>query len=135
MSEANKTIILNQADYAQLQQNVSLQASEIAQLKQELAWFKKQLFGQKSEKRVFVDNNQLSLFERAEPTPPQSEKKELISYERRQPKQRPDNCVTEQGLRFDDSVPVEVIEIEHPALKGDDAADYTLIDTKVSHRC
>jgi len=62
------------------------------------------------------------------------EKKQQITYERRQSKQRDDNCVTEQGLRFDGSVPVEVIEIEHPALKADDAADYTLIDTKVSHR-
>ncbi len=81
-----------------------------------------------------MDEKQLSLFDNLIEPKAQPEKKQTITFERRQPKKRDEDCITEQGLRFDGSVPIEVIEISHPALKGKEASDYELIDTKVSHK-
>jgi len=103
-------------------------------LRAQLDWFKKQLFGRKSEKRLLEIPGQMDIAEllgempRREAVP-----KERITYERRK-KQRGDDCVTDKGLRFDQDVPVEVIEIGHPALRGPDAGDYEVIDTKISHK-
>ncbi len=102
---------------ASLQANMAQLQSDNQQLKQQLNWFKQQLFGQKSEKRLSDDTTHPSLFDthRAaqENTP-----KETITYQRRKSKQRADECVTDQGLRFDEQVPVEVIEITAPELQG-----------------
>ncbi|MCL6272328.1 transposase, partial [Sansalvadorimonas sp. 2012CJ34-2] len=58
---------------------------------------------------------------------------EIITYKRRK-KGRPDNCVTDQGLRFTDDVPVEVIEENVPQLQGEEAEQYEIIDYKVTRR-
>lgn len=90
-------------------ENTALQ-EQIQQLKHQLDWFKRQLFGSKSEKRLIIDPaiqpDLLAGLNAALPkTPPPATEK--ITYERR--KQRRDNTVTDSGLRFDDSVPVETI--------------------------
>jgi len=109
------------------QQNQSLRA--------QLDWFKKQLFGRKSEKRLVEAPTQLDMSELLGSMPERQEAPttEKITYIRRKKKRGEDN-VTGQGLRFDPDVPVEVIEIGHPALSGDDASDYELIDMKISHK-
>ena len=122
-------------------QNKQLQAALMAALEkidaqqQQLDWFKRQLFGEKSEKRLELDNpDQMDLgsaFKVAEPAPPPETEK--ISYERRK-KKRSDDCVTDQGLRFDDNVPVTVIPMEAPELKGENADQYEIIDYKVTRR-
>ena len=45
---------------------------------------------------------------------------ESVTYERRK-KQRPEDSVTDQGLRFNDDVPVEVILMKVPEMEGEDA--------------
>ena len=97
---------------------------------QQLNWFKRQLFGEKSEKRLDLENpNQMdlgSVFKVTEPAPPPETEK--ISYERRK-KNRNDDCVTDQGLRFDDNVLMDA-----PELQGEDADQYEIIDYKVTRR-
>jgi len=44
------------------------------------------------------------------------------------------DCVTDRGLRFDDSVPVEVIEVESPVLTGPEADQFEIIGMKSLHR-
>ena len=39
---------------------------------------------------------------------------ETVTYQRRKGKQRDAGCVTDQGLRFDGSVPVETIQLSLP---------------------
>jgi transposase len=57
---------------------------------------------------------------------------QTVSYERRAGKTRSEACVSEQGLRFDGSVPVEIIALAVPeALRGE---DYEVIAEKVTHR-
>ena len=107
---------------------------ENQRLKQENNWFKQQLFGRKSEKRRVEHAQQPSLFDFSSSSDSLPAPKETITYQRRKTKSRNDNCVTEQGLRYDDTVPVEVIELSVPELQGKQAHQYEIIDTKVTHR-
>jgi len=124
----------NSTDQAVLLQALS---EENAQLKRQLAWFKEQLFGSKSEKRV-IDNPDQPLLtglmgEPVESLPPVEKQK--ITYERgKAKKKRGDDCVTDSGLRFGPDVPVKTITLEAPELSGPDADQYEIIDFKVSHR-
>lgn len=108
---------------------------ENAALKHRLAWFEKQLFGQKSEKRPVENPYQGSLLgEPASETPTEGEKV-TINYQRgKAAKQRPDDCVNESGLRFNDEVPVEVIAIDPPQRSGPNADQFEVIATKSTFR-
>jgi transposase len=119
-----------------LQSRLDALESENAQLKTQLDWFKRQLFGERSEKRLLIDPARqadllASLGEVATPAPPPALEK--ITYERR--KRRGDHSVTGQGLRFDDSVPVETIRVgPPPELAEVPAHEQVLIGEKVSYR-
>ncbi len=109
---------------------------EVEVLKHQLDWFRRQLFGEKSEKRMLVDNpNQGTLFG-AEVTDSEDvpEPKQTISYQRGKAKKDRGNSVNDSGLRFDDSVPVEQLRIEPAELHGPDADQYEIIGEKVTHR-
>jgi transposase len=108
---------------------------QVQTLKTQLDWFKRQLFGAKSEKRLLIDPSiQADLLAELQPTlplvdPPAIEK---ITYERR--KQR-NNTVADSGLRFDDSVPVETIHLgPAPELADVPADQQQLISEKISYR-
>ena len=110
--------------------------SEVDRLKQQLDWFKRQLFGRKSEKRLIENPDQLGLAEVLGEVPgdaPAPATQE-ITYTRRKGKSRADDCVTDAGLRFDDRVPIEIIELSAPQLLGPDADRYEIIDHKVTRR-
>ena len=99
----------------QLQSSLGL----IAQLKRQLEWFKRQLFGRKSEKRLEFDEAvQASLFAALgiETPPVQDVPTQEVRYRRRE--KRRDGAVNEQGLRFDASVPVETIVVRDPAIEA-----------------
>lgn len=96
---------------------ISALEAENRELKRQLAWFRRQLFGTKSERRILTDNPHQPLldgFDDAQANPASAPASEHISYTRRKGKQRDEACVTEQGLRFDDSVPLETIDIGVP---------------------
>ncbi len=107
-------------------------------LKHQLAWFKQQLFGEKSEKRLIVNPDQLALGEILKGIEsPEVPETETITCERKK-KHRPDDCVTDQGLRFTEGVPVELIHIPAPEMQGEEADQYDIIDhkyTQVNSRC
>ena len=104
-------------------------------LRQQLDWFRRQLFGRHSEKRLDVDaSEQANLFESlgVDPSPPAEEvSSEQITYRRR--KVRGD-AVSEQGLRFDDSVPVTTIHVRDAAVESIPEAMREVIGEKVTHR-
>ena len=109
---------------------------EIAALKQQLDWFKRQLFGRKSEKRLIEHPDQFD-FGALLGAPPAAEASvptEKITYTRRKPKQRKEDDVTDAGLRFGPDVPIEVIELSAPQLEGPEADQYEVIDHKISRR-
>ena len=136
--------MLQQSNYAAVvEENIALKEvntalmSERDALKHQLAWFRKQVFGEKSERRLVDDNPHQQPLQGllGEIPKDQPAEKETITYERgKAKKQRASDCVTDSGLRFDDTVPVEVIAVEAPELKGPDADQYEVIAIKSLHR-
>lgn len=127
---SSESITLPRAEYDALQ-------AQVQSLKTQLEWFKRQLFGEKSEQRRLLDPAiQADLLAALGESLPEGQKPETetIRYERRKPKQRDDRCVTEQGLRFDESVPVEIIEVSAPELSGPESGQYITIDTRITRR-
>ena len=59
---------------------------------------------------------------------------EQITYERRKRKQRGEGCVTDEGLRFDESVPVQTINLSAPQLEGPRADEWEVISYKTTRR-
>lgn len=107
---------------------------QVASLTHQLAWFKQQVFGEKSEKRLIDNPDQLPLGDALkDPEPEAPVPTEQITYTRRK-KPRDGDCVTDQGLRFNDSVPREVIELSAAELNGPDADRYEVIDVKSTYR-
>lgn len=118
----------------QMQVLLAEHKQEIASLKHQLAWFKQQLFGEKSEKRLIDNPDQLALGEiLKDSVPEQDVPTETVTYERRK-KQRSDDCVTDQGLRFNEDVPVDLIHLPAPEMQGEDADQYEVIDHKYTYR-
>ena len=110
-----------------------------AALKRQVEWCKRQLFGRKSERRLLgPDAQQLPLAgmlttqdEPADAPPPTETVK---AYQRRVWREPEAEGAGEQDLRFDPSVPVEVIALPNPELAGMTAADYEVIGEKVTYR-
>ncbi len=123
------------ARIARLEQENADLGAELASVKQQLDWFKRQLFGEKSERRLDIDPAlQRSLFERFDVAvpPEKSAETETITYQRRK-KQR-DHAVNDSGLRFDDSVPREVIVVTDPVIDSLAESERDKIGEKVTYR-
>jgi transposase len=109
-------------------QNVQL-SERVMVLEQQLDWFKRQLFGRKSEKQLIDNPAQSSLFvsdELVAHTP--APVTDVAAHKRKSNKQHSDTNVNDEGLRFDDTVPTKIIEVSAPQLQGDDADEYDIID-------
>jgi len=108
---------------------------ELSETKQLLDWFKRQLFGEKSEKRfISSDPRQLSLGEIDVSVP---EKTETVKEHQRKKSNKKKNLidsVTDKGLRFDSSVPVKRIELKNPELEGLSEDDYEVIAEEKTYR-
>jgi transposase len=140
MTLAERAARLSQAEIvALLQQNEEL-AHQTADLQRQVEWFKRQLFGRKSERRLREpEAQQLPLAgllpapaDPAEAPPPPTET--VKAYQRRTRFAALEATPEESGLRFDSSVPVEVIEVPNPELAGLSADDYEVIGEKLTYR-
>ncbi len=96
--------------------SITEQKQSITELIQRVAWFERQLFGTKSERRIFdVNGDQLTLGEVRQGGDTESETVNVGGHRRRR---SPDKSETDdQLLRFDPSVPVQEITIENKAIK------------------
>jgi transposase len=110
------------------------------ELKRQVEWFKRQLFGRKSERRLREPDAQqlplIGLFAArsapADAPPPPTET--VKAYQRRLRFTSLADTPDESGLRFDGSVPVEVIVIPNPELAGLSADAYEVLGEKVTYR-
>ena len=119
------------AAYAQMQAT----QSRLEEAEAQLRWFKQQLFGAKSERRLPPDPSQLALGERlAQRAKPKEEVRTTVRAHVRCP--RPAKEVDEDpGLRFDDTVPVQRVVVADPALDGlREGIDYTVVSEKKTYR-
>jgi hypothetical protein len=108
----------------------------IAQLEHQLAWFQRQLFGQKSERRhIEPAPGQMSLGEGLAPPPGAELAQRTVSAHQRRIAAKPAQDTEDARLFFDEGrVPVEVIEVPSPEAEGLDADQYEIIAEKVTHR-
>lgn len=119
-----------------LAENAQLK-DQLQSLQHQLDWLKRQLFGQRSERRLVEPSpDQLSLADvlgaasQAEPPVRQT-----ITYTRgKSTKGRREEAVNDSGLRYDASVPVERIEHTPAQLLGKSAGDYEVIGERVTRR-
>ena len=116
-------------------------SSTLAEVKSQLAWFQKQLFGTKSERRIIeaYSSRQVTIGEHvlgAEVHKPEAAATETVKSYARQKAKREE--VREGGpetlLRFDPSVPVEEVLLPVPAIEGLSADQYEVIDHEESYK-
>lgn len=131
---------LTQAEIvALLQRHEALQAQN-AELQRQNEWFKRQLFGRKSERRLLTpESHQLPLEgilpareEPAEVPPPPTET--VSAYHRHTRGSALPDAGDEGRLRFDASVPVQVITVPNPAVADLMPDAYEVIGEKVTYR-
>lgn len=123
-----------------LAQLLQTKAATIAELQRQLDWFRRQLFGQKSERFApEPDPQQMHLGElmpAAAPMP--AAEQDVPAHKRRKP--RSDFADDAAGVPFFDEarVPVQTIEVPNPEVQGlsteEAARQYELVGHKVSHR-
>ena len=139
---ANRVPSLDEAATFSPRQVVDLVSSlrqEVDTLKHQLDWFKRQVFGQKSERRI-IDNasGQMSLGEAitqdqvAQPLAPTE--RPVAAHTRRPTIKKPDTG--DDSLPFFDAsrVPVEVIELAAPETAGLAPEEFEIISYKNSYR-
>ena len=125
---------------AENQQNLTEKDQEIAALTKQLAWFKRQLFGQKSEKRDMEDNPyQQTIADLLKDLPPApkdtKEEKQTIRYERGKAKKNQlEGSPEDSGLRFSQDVPVKEIVLTPPELEGEQSDDYEIVRYEHTYR-
>lgn len=111
----------------------------IENLERQLAWFRRQLFGASSERRLLqalspadqllLDQEMLKPSEEA-PEPTTTVK----SYERQQRQKPTDFVDSDSRLKFDDTVPVEEVLVPNPETEGLSEEDYQVVDERVTYR-
>jgi transposase len=124
---------------AQLVDLVGKLESENVQLKRQLAWFQRQIFGQKSEKRHPEPQGVqgiLGVGLDAVPDTPLPGKKTVVAGHERERKPRQAGAdADESTLFFDDKkVPVEVVAVPNPDMEALSPEQYEVIGEKVTHR-
>lgn len=108
---------------------------QVKSLEKQVAWFKQQVFGSTSEKRLVASPDQAELLAGLAGThkKPQPEQ-ETITYQRKKRQKNRGDAVEDTGLRFDDSVEVKEIRLPVPELEGDEADQYVVIDEHITCR-
>jgi len=114
--------------------------TRLAEVEQQLRWFKNQLFGTKSERRPmgFDDSSQLCLGEIAKTATAEKEPRvaTVRGYQRRKKTTTEDPGLpeSEAGLRFDDSVPIQTIHVPNAELDDLSEDQKENVTEKISYR-
>ena len=132
----DKTPVLSPVDMAKL---IDSQERQIVQLRRQVAWFERQIFGQKSERHLpipaGVQGTLGQAFDAIPPDLPPRKKVRIPAYDRQVKQTTPTNGADESTLFFDEKkVTVQTIVVPPPAIDGDNQADYEVIGEKVSYR-
>ena len=110
---------------------------QVQTIQHQLEWFRRQLFGQKSEKRLVTpDPAQMYLGELPIPeSQPDTPGKTVAGHTRRASRTDYAQDKEESALFFDETrVPVETITLANPETEGLTADQFEVIGEKVSHR-
>lgn len=129
MSNEDRAAMMNQDEIVSLLVSHQDITRRFEELKQQLDWFKRQLFGAKSERHVPLDESlQLTLGEMAVPKAEPASSVDVPAHRRTKARAE---ALDEGNLRFDDSVPV--VRCELPADIPEDQLDqYERIGEKIN---
>jgi transposase len=140
-SQRNFETLLSERDACIVEREACIAKRDvrIAELEQQLDWFRRQVFGEKSERRLLLsDPRQLSLGDLlpAGGVLPPPAGTTVSGYQRgKATKKLLESSPEDSGLRFDESrLPVELIELPTPELEGLDADKYEVIDIDVTYK-
>lgn len=121
------------------QENLSLK-SKLQEAQTQLAWFKKQIFGQKSEQRKYLSSSSQQMclgevFESNSEVLP-VEAVTIQSYARgKAKKQELPGTPEDSGLRFvEGEVPIEEVKLPCPELEGENKEQYEIVSTEASYK-
>ncbi len=134
----SRILSLEEAAAFRPQQVVDL-SRELAAAKHQIDWFKRQVFGQKSERRIIDSaSGQMSLgeaitLEQVAPAPAPSERP-VAAHTRRPTAKKPDTDDDSLPFFDDSRVPVEVIELAAPEAEGLAPDAFEVIGYKNSYR-
>lgn len=137
---SHEEIVSVLASNLQLSEDNKTLKTRCKELEEQFQWLRKQIFGQKSERRRYIepDGKQLFLGEMFEQTPEavSPKLKTVKEYVRGvYPKKELEGTPEDSGLRFKEGeVPLEVIEIPCPELEGEDRDKYEVVGTKCSYK-
>jgi transposase len=120
------TVAMSAADMVAL---LDVKDREIIRLRRQVAWFQRQIFGQKSERRLpepqGVQGTLGEPFEIAPDDVPPAKKSRIAAHEREHKNKNQIDGNDDSALFFEESkVPVEVIAIPNPDVAGLDPADF-----------
>ena len=124
---------------AELIELIGKQEHEIVNLRRQVAWFQRQIFGQKSERRLpELEGVQGTLGEPFDAVPdvvPPNKKTRVASHEGESKPNPPTDGADESTLFFDEQkVPVEVINVPNPEVAGLGLDEYEVVSEKISYR-
>ncbi len=108
---------------------------QIAALQHQIEWFRRQIFGAKSE-RFIAESNPEQMYLGQMPVPQtQSEKRKTVAAHSRRVT-RKDGADSGESLKFFDEsrIPVRSIHLDHPDTAGKSADQYEVIGEKISYR-
>ena len=125
---------LDQASRDELIDLVLSSHARLEEVEGQLRWFKNQLFGAKSERRLIeADPSQLSLGEHVADTEVVEKPATAVrGHSRKTPRER--NPQEEPGLRFNDTVPIETEVESNPEIEGLADDEFEVISEKKTHR-
>jgi transposase len=111
----------------------------VSELSRQIEWFKRQLFGEKSERRnIEPDPQQGTLGQAFDAIPaavPSGKKVKVDAHERARKPKDPGAHGEDTSAFFDETrVPIEVIEVANPEAAGLAPDQYEVVGEKVSHR-
>ena len=124
---------------AELIELIGKQEHEIVNLRRQVAWFQRQIFGQKSEKRLpELEGVQGTLGEPFDAIPevvPPNKKTLVAGHTRASKPNPPTDGADESSLFFDEQkAPVEIINVPNPKVAGLGLDEYEVISEKISYR-
>ena len=123
-------------EFGKVVQDKTLLEAESVRLREKIAWFERQIFGPRTEKRIHPepDTRQLYLGEQFKPEPMLEFPKETVKehVRKRVSKHVLAGNVNDSGLRFGQNVPVKDIEIKNPEIEGLKPEEYEIINEKVN---
>ena len=126
-ADQDATVQVPRVHYEGMQAKLARLEQDYTELKAQLDWFKRQMFGTKSEKRSDPSPDQAALFNAlASPSAPEVPKVIVPAHERQ--KRRTGEEVNDTGLRFGPDVPVKEITLSCAELDGPRAVHYEIID-------